>query len=460
YLHRLHFSTTDRAILKNVLIVTPLSIMGRGGTLLIYSVLANWFGVNRGMDFLYYHWGVASFFIEILSAASAYSVLIPMLAAERAKSHAAANACLGAIFSLYLLGMPPLCLVLAALSYLLSLFFLPASGLPANVIFGIVGGLAIFAIFASLRWLLKAVLDAYQHFNLPAIMQGLRVPVVIGLIYFLKGSLGIYSIVLALTIGELFQAMVLFIACRFSLAFSGLFDVKKVRHHWQAGVHAKPFFKQCGVMMGAAVADGLNPVVDRGMAGMLGAGSVSKLDYAIKLCAIPESMAGVIFPVLLSHWSAVSADDDIQRLRGSVWKGVLVTVGTMGPLLFGFYLFRSALVGLLYGHGVMAEAELHHVSVLLGIYLIGTLARLVSRLLIRAHLALQNINFIFSATLIRTVLNPFLNLVFMWFWGLDGIALSTALLSIPLTAYIGIAFWIVSRRKDVQRDASCVKRET
>ena len=96
----------------------------------------------------------------------------------------------------------------------------------------------------------------------------------------------------------------------------------------------------------------------------------------------------------------------------------------------------------------MTESERLHVASLLGIYLIGTLPRLISRLLIRAHLSLQNVTFVFSATLIRTAFNPILNLIFMKRWGLEGIALSTTLLSFPSMIYIGIAFWIVSHRRN------------
>ena len=440
-------SATDRSILKNVLIVTPLSLMGRAGTLLIYAILANWFGVNPGMDFLYYHWGVAIFLVELLSSASVYSVLIPLLTEERAKSHAAANACLRAIFSVYLICMGGLCCVFSTLSYLITRFFLPQPNLHAKAMLGIILGFTFFTIVASVRWLFKAVLDAYQQFYLPVIMHGLRVPLVIGLIYTLKGSLGLFSIVFALIIGELFQGMVLFIACRFSLKMTGLFGIAGWRSYEKMG----QFIKQCITMMGAAISDGMNPVVDRGMASSVGIGSVSKLDYTLKLCAIPETVTGVIMPVLLSHWSAISADADLQQLRYSVWKGILVLLALMGPVIFGFYHFRIAIVELLYGHGVMEKPERLHVASLFGIYLIGTLPRLISRLLIRAHLALRNTTFIFSATVIRTILNPFLNLVFMKLWGLEGIAFSTALLSFPLTAYIGIAFWLVSHRKGVER---------
>ena len=41
--------------------------------------------------------------------------------------------------------------------------------------------------------------------------------------------------------------------------------------------YAKRFLNQTFMMMGAAISDGLNPVVDRGMASSLGPSSVSKI---------------------------------------------------------------------------------------------------------------------------------------------------------------------------------------
>ena len=101
-----HAPQSQASLLKNVLIITPLSLIGRAGTFLIYVVLANWFGDPAEMDFIYYYWGIAVFLIELLSAASAYSVLVPMLAEARAKGETEAQRCVQSIFSQYIIFMP------------------------------------------------------------------------------------------------------------------------------------------------------------------------------------------------------------------------------------------------------------------------------------------------------------------------------------------------------------------
>ena len=58
------------------------------------------------MDFIYYYWGIAGFLIELLSAASAYSVLVPLLAKARAKGETEAQQCVQSIFSHYIMTMP------------------------------------------------------------------------------------------------------------------------------------------------------------------------------------------------------------------------------------------------------------------------------------------------------------------------------------------------------------------
>ena len=113
----------------------------------------------------------------------------------------------------------------------------------------------------------------------------------------------------------------------------------------------------------------------------------------------------------------------------------------MVPFLVVFYLFRSDIVAMLFGHGKLSEVGQGHIASLLGIYLLGMLPRLISRLLIRAHLARQAHRTVLTATLIRLILNPILNWFFMQRWGLDGIAWSTALLSYPILVYIAVAFW-------------------
>ena len=438
-------SPTEASILKNVLIVAPLSLIGRAGTFLIYVVLANGFGDTAEMDFIYYYWGIAVFLIELLSAASAYSVLVPLLAEARTKGETEAQRCVHSIFSLYVTIMPGLCCFFVGISYAVSQLFFPTAGLAPSTTIGIVCGFLMFAIVSAIRWLLKAVLDTYQAFQLPVIVQGIRAAFVIGAIYLFQPFLAWFSIPLALILGELFQVLILFPKCCAMLRLRVRDLVAFKRGGWQETQYTQSFLRQCLLMMGAAISDGLNPVVDRGMGSTLGASSVSKLDYALRLCAIPETLIGVTLPILLSHWAKISASksdsENAQHLQRSVWQGVIALLVLMVPILVMFYLSRSDIVAMLYGHGKLSEAGQTHIASLLGIYLIGMLPRLISRLLIRAHLARQAHRTVLTATLIRLILNPFLNWFFMQYWGLEGIAWSTALLSYPILGYIAIAFW-------------------
>ncbi len=438
---------TESSILKNVLIIAPLSLIGRAGTLLIYVVLANWFGDTAEMDFIYYYWAIAVFLIELLSAASAYSVLVPLLAEARANGETEAQRCVQSISSLYITIMPGLCCLLVGISWAVSQLFFPNAGLAPSTIIGIICGFLIFAIVSAVRWMLKAVLDTYQAFQLPVIVQGIRAVFVIGAIYLFKPTLAWFSIPFALILGEVFQVLILFPRCCAVLNLRA----RDLKISWQETPYTKAFLRQCLPMTGAAIADGLNPVVDRGMASTLGASSVSKLDYALRLCAIPETLTGVTLPILLSHWAKIFASEthseNAQQLRRSVWQGVTVLLVLMVPFLIVFYLFRLDIVTVLYGHGKLSETGQNHIASLLGIYLIGMLPRLISRLLIRAHLARQAYRTVFTATLIRLILNPFLNWLFMQYWGLEGIAWSTALLSYPILVYIAVAFWRQNEEK-------------
>ena len=445
-------SQTQASLLKNVLIVTPLSLIGHAGTLLIYIVLANWFGDPAEMDFIYYYWGIAVFVIQLLSAASAYSVLVPLLAEARAEGETEAQRCVQSILSHYIIVMPWLCCLLVAISWTISQRFLPNTELSSVTTIGIVGGFLCFTIIASVRWMLKAILDTYQAFQVSVIVQGLCAMLVIGIVYLCKPSLTWFSIPIALILGEFFQVIVLFRRC------CAILNLRTwhLKLDLQNTSYTKRFLRQCLLMMGAAIADGLNPVVDRGMASTLGASSVSKLDYALRLCAIPERLTGVTLPVLLSHWARISSSElqsengstpNGAQLQRSVWQGIIVLLILMVPFLTGFYFLRGNIVSVLYGQGILSEAGQLHIASLLGLYLLGTLPRLMSRLLIRAHLARQAHGTVVTATLIRLVLNPFLNWLFMQSWGLEGIAWSTTLLSYPILAYIAITFWWGSKEQ-------------
>ena len=436
-------SQPQTSLLKNLLLITPLSLIGRVGTFLIYVVLAKWFGDTAEMDFIYYYWGIAAFLIELLSAASAYSVLVPLLADARAQGETEAQRCVQSILTWYVLIMPVVCCVLGGIAWGISQLFFPNVGLSTTISIGIICGFLLLTIVSSVRWLFKAILDTYQVFHIPVILQSLRAVLVIAAIYILKPYLNWVSIPIALIIGELFQTILLLQRCCvvLKLPLIKLFCIGQIHFETERITYPKQFLKQCLLMMGAAVSDGMNPVVDRGMASSLGPSSVSKLDYSLRLCAIPEAMSGVTMPVLLSHWARISSSDNIKKLQRSVWRGVFVVIILMVPFLLCFYLFRSDIVTILFGRGELSVEGQRHITSLLGIYLIGMLPRLISRLLIRAHLARKNHLTVLTATLIRLILNPVLNWIFMLYWGLEGIAWSTALLSYPICAFIAIEFW-------------------
>ncbi len=433
---------SQASLLKNLLYITPLSLIARGGTLLIYVVLANWFGDTAEMDFIYYYWGIAAFLIELLSAASAYSVFVPLLAEARAKGETAAQRCVQSIFIWYILTMPVACCVLGGFAWGISQFFFPNVGLSTTFAVGILCGFLLLTIISSARWVFKAILDTYQVFHIPVILQAVRAVLVIGTIYICKPYISWLSIPIALIIGEFFQVIILLQRCCvvLKLPVMKLFNRYQFHSDKLRSIYPTQFLKQCILMMGAAVSDGMNPVVDRGMASSLGASSVSKLDYSLRLCAIPEALAGVTMPILLSHWARISSSERTEQLQQSVWRGVVVLIVLMVPFLLCFYLFRSDIVLILFGRGELSVTGQQHIASLLGIYLIGMLPRLISRLLIRAHLARQNHLTVLTATLIRLALNPVLNWIFMLYWGLEGIAWSTALLSYPICAFIAIEF--------------------
>ena len=232
---------TEPSVLKNVLIVAPLSLIGRAGTFLIYVVLANWFGDTAEMDFIYYYWGIAVFLIELLSAASAYSVLVPLLAEARAKGETEAQRCVQSIFSLYITIMPGLCCLLVGISWTVSQLFFPSAGLASSTTIGIVCGFLIFAIVSAVRWMFKAVLDTYQAFQLPVIVQGIRAVLVIGAIYLLKPLLAWLSVPFALILGEIFQVFILFPRCCSVLNLR----VRDLKIGWQDTQYTKSFLQQC-----------------------------------------------------------------------------------------------------------------------------------------------------------------------------------------------------------------------
>lgn len=177
----------------------------------------------------------------------------------------------------------------------------------------------------------------------------------------------------------------------------------------------------------AALTGGASMMVDQSMAAMLAPGSVASLNYGGKLiAAILTLTAGPLSAAILPYLSQLAAERDVTRLRQSLtgWIGLAVALAL--PVSAIMYVFSEPVIRLVFERGAFTGEDTVMVARIqacyalqIPFYLAGVLgARLLNAMSLNQVTALIGI--------MNLVTNIVFNLLFIRWFGLPGIALSTA----------------------------------
>jgi putative peptidoglycan lipid II flippase len=186
----------------------------------------------------------------------------------------------------------------------------------------------------------------------------------------------------------------------------------------------------------------VSPIIDQWMASLLGAGSVSVLSYANRLVIGAASIiAGAIGPALLPRLSRLainSSKEAINKYYFSVaklmlWGGCLMT----GVI----WLFSEPAVALLYERGSFVRGDTIAVAHVLG-YLALQLPVLLPGIVSATMLSAWSLNsFFVPLNLLNAALNVIGNWVLMQWFGLAGIAISTAMTYLVSTIALNVVLY-------------------
>ncbi len=186
-------------------------------------------------------------------------------------------------------------------------------------------------------------------------------------------------------------------------------------------------------------------VVDQIMAGMLGAGSISALNYGTRLTGVllaagPAALATTIFPRL----SRLAAAGDWPAFRRIIRDFALLSIVLTIPLTLSLMYLSEPIVRLLFERGRFTAGDSHLVATVQACSLAQIPFSVLLMLTMRVVSSLKRNRTLLYLGAISFTANVLLNLVFMRNLGVTGIALSTSGVNA-----IGLGFLWVSmfRRK-------------
>jgi len=278
-----------------------------------------------------------------------------------------------------------------------------------------------FLLFISIAALVMAILNCRGHFTTPAFA-----PIFfnLSLILFavaLMPSLGIYSLALGVVFGGIFQLIVQFpslVRKGFKYQFTLCWKDEGVK---------KVFRLVLPAILGSVTLQ-VSVLITRVFASTLPAGSISGLQYAMRLIQFPLGL----FPIALStvifpHLSTLAAAGDREGIKKSVSMGIRMLSFLLIPSSVGLVMIRKELIAVLFQHGAFSLQDTIITGQALVGYSFGLFAMGAVMILARAFYSLQDVTTPLKVFVASLFVNIALNFFLIGPLKHQGLALATSL---------------------------------
>lgn len=278
-----------------------------------------------------------------------------------------------------------------------------------------------------------AVLNSVERFTLPALA-----PIVISLSIILSAlgggaRWGIGAMVWGTLLGSL--AHMLLVA--WLMERNGY----RFRLRWYGRTEpVREVGRQYGPVLLSGMASSGGLLVDQAMAAALASGSVAALAYANRFVSVILSLlAGAIATAVVPYFSQMVARADWGGCRSSVDCWLRRTALLSIPVAAGLMAAAHPLVRVCFERGAFHPADTEVVTSVLRMYALQIPFYIVSRVDYRLLVALRRTDLIFWCGALNLVLDVILNLIFMRWFGVAGIALATSVWT--LSTFCFLRFW-------------------
>ncbi len=213
-------------------------------------------------------------------------------------------------------------------------------------------------------------------------------------------------------------------------------------------VSAMPYIVS-GLVLGGA------PIIDQAMATQLASGSVTVLSYADKVCGIILALtASAAAEALFPFFADVVARRNWMALKRQIVHTITVILAFAVPLVALLFWQAPLVVKLLFQRGSFLEEDTVRVAAVLRCASLQIPFYIASLLMSKVVIAIQANWFTLATAVFSLVSNFIFNVILMRFYGVAGIALSTALVY-TLSTFIlyGYLMRAVNRlaRQDAER---------
>jgi putative peptidoglycan lipid II flippase len=418
---RVILTSANTKIFRALLSIASAALLIRMMGMFSQVVITSRFGEGAAMDAYFVASALPIMIAQLLSSAIEASV-IPVFTRVRARGKAEqASILFSTTLNLLLIGA-------ALLTVMLFLFRDQVIHISAPAIdplrMGIANSLApiIYPVLFLMMVIgfLECILNAEGQFGWPS-YAGLLVPATTAVCVILLGrSQGVVMLCVGMVVGLCLQLGAFIVRTRrANIVYRPIIDLRN------------PAIGSILITAWPALLGGLisqtSPFVDQVFASFLSTGSISTLNYALKLISVPT---GVIFVSVgraaLPYLSQQAAISDMKAFRGTLhfylW---IVGIGTMVMSLL-MLLLAHPLVQLLFQHGAFTPEDTSRTAATFMGFVPGLVPMSFAFIATRAFSALGKTRFLLLMSIYNVIANILFDALFARLWQSEGIAIATS----------------------------------
>jgi putative peptidoglycan lipid II flippase len=372
-------------VLKDSAVISTFNALGVASALLLDVVVAARYGLGAATDAFFIALTIPQLLASVLGSAMR-PVMVPLFSATRVEAGEEEN---WKLFS-NLINLGTISLAIIALVGVVCsplLIFVSAPGLndaSRQIAITLNRILFITVIMAGLAETMKAMLNSYRRFAVPAAAIFVQYVVAVLAIVLLESRLGIQAVAVGYVLGYALQVLIL--AATLLVLGGRYYPLLNIRD---------PAVRQAGrLFVPLLIGDSLNQSsiwIERLLASFLPAGSVSALVYARRvLRVLTLALVNSVSRALLPRLSVLASKANLKELRRAVLFGIKLTLGICVPVAVGVMVTSTPLISLLYQRGAFDERAVSMAASLLVLYMPGLAFMALQRVAVTTFFASQD----------------------------------------------------------------------
>ncbi len=367
-------------------LVMALFVVSRALGLLREVIIARQFGTGAEMDAYIAAFRLPDFLFYVVAGGALGSAFIPIFTGYLTRQDMpGAWRLASAVINWVVLVLSALSLIAALLAPWLVQTFLPAfSPAQQNLTAELMRWMLIATVIFGISGVVMGILNAHQHFLLPALAPILYNASIIGGALFLGPAWGVRGLTAGVVVGA---------AAHLLIQIPGLIQHKM--GYQPVLAWGSPDLYDVGRLMAPRVlglmAVQLNFIVTIFLAATLPTGSATALNYGWIIMLLPQgiiaqSVATALFPTL----AALVAEDDLPQMRHVFDTTLRNLLFLTLPAAAGLLILRVPIVRLLLERGEFDEHSTRLTAWALGFFALGLVGHAVVEITTRAFYALKN----------------------------------------------------------------------